>query len=49
MLKNILPDMGVEISPDSFIFIIEESDASVEEEIEYLVVSNRLFFHSRPL
>ena len=39
MLKEDLPSLGVEISPDSFTIFIDENDAAIEKEIQDLVVS----------
>ena len=39
MLKNLLPERGVNISPESTTFIIDETDNTVEQKIEQIVVS----------
>ena len=40
MLKKLLPARGVDISSESFTFIIDETDNAVEKIIEQIVVSS---------
>ena len=39
LLKNTLPQLGVNISLESFTFVIEESDEIIEQQINDIVVS----------
>ena len=47
MLKNILPGVGVNVSSESFTFILDESDSNIERQIADIVVSTPHLVHAK--